>query len=396
MGREEDRERGLKVPLPDGTGYITKYLYSDKDRHGNVRLFYRRNGSKTRLRQEPGTAAFLKEYQFAHAAHEGEELAAEQNQEEPTPDLNTKADPESLRWLIEEYYTSSEFLALAESTREARRRELDNLCKSTIELEDEKGETVDVERGTLPYATMQRRHIKQIRDEKINTPHAANNLLKYIKGVFEWAEDSEYVEESPSRGIKRIRTSGGGHHPWDDEEVLQYMRRHPLGTKAGMALDILLYTGVRRSDGVLLGPDKEVEGGTKLKFTEQKGKGTDKQKDRLIPILPPLRRSIDANTIGIRSYLVTAYGKPFSADGFGNWFKERCKEAGLPHCSAHGLRKAGANFAVRNGATAFDLMAIFGWTSLEVAQRYIEEFNREVQADKAMSLVIPDVIKNEK
>jgi hypothetical protein len=37
--------------------------------------------------------------------------------------------------------------------------------------------------------------------------------------------------------------------------------------------------------------------------------------------------------------LTTQTGKPFSAAGFGNWFRDRCNEAGLPHCSAHGLRK---------------------------------------------------------
>jgi integrase len=40
------------------------------------------------------------------------------------------------------------------------------------------------------------------------------------------------------------------------------------------------------------------------------------------------------------TFLLTETGVPFSAAGFGNWFMDRCNEAGLPHCSAHGLRKA--------------------------------------------------------
>jgi hypothetical protein len=55
---------------------------------------------------------------------------------------------------------------------------------------------------------------------------------------------------------------------------------------------------------------------------------------------------------GDLTFLVTQYGKPFTAAGFGGWFRERCDEAGLPHCTAHGLRKAGATIAADNGYTA--------------------------------------------
>ena len=34
------------------------YLYPDKDRHGNARLFVRRYGRKVRIREGPDTPAF--------------------------------------------------------------------------------------------------------------------------------------------------------------------------------------------------------------------------------------------------------------------------------------------------------------------------------------------------
>lgn len=64
------------------------------------------------------------------------------------------------------------------------------------------------------------------------------------------------------------------------------------------------------------------------------------------------------------TYLVTAFGRPFTANGFGNKFRDWCNEAGLPHCAAHGLRKAGATIASDNGATTSELMAIYGWESI--------------------------------
>jgi integrase len=69
--------------------------------------------------------------------------------------------------------------------------------------------------------------------------------------------------------------------------------------------------------------------------------------------------------------------------------RDRCDEAGLPHCSAHGLRKAGATIAAENGATAPQLTAIFDWETLAVAQKYIDEANRKKKAAQAMPLIVP-------
>jgi integrase len=53
--------------------------------------------------------------------------------------------------------------------------------------------------------------------------------------------------------------------------------------------------------------------------------------------------------------------------GFGNWFRRCCRGVGLPHCSAHGLREAGATIAIENGATEHQLVAIYGWESAKQA-----------------------------
>ena len=76
------------------------------------------------------------------------------------------------------------------------------------------------------------------------------------------------------------------------------------------------------------------------------------------------------------TFLITEYGRPFTAAGFGNWFRDRCNEAGLERCSAHGLRKAAATSLAENGATAHQLMAWFGWRSLKEAERYTRAANQ--------------------
>jgi hypothetical protein len=50
-----------------------------------------------------------------------------------------------------------------------------------------------------------------------------------------------------------------------------------------------------------------------------------------IPVHPELRRIIDATPSKHLTFLVTELGAPFTAAGFGGWFRDRCNEAGLPH-----------------------------------------------------------------
>jgi hypothetical protein len=48
-------------------------------------------------------------------------------------------------------------------------------------------------------------------------------------------------------------------------------------------------------------------------------------------------------------------GKPFTAAGFGNWFREQCNAACLPHCSFHGLRKAASVRLAEAGCTPHEM-----------------------------------------
>ena len=142
-----------------------------------------------------------------------------------------------------------------------------------------------------------------------------------------------------------------------------------------VALDLFLFTGVRRSDIVKLGPQMERNG--KLVFAEMKGRAKN-IKPHELPILPPLRASIDATPSGQLVYLATKFGRAHSAKAFGNWFAKRCREAGLePGLSAHGLRKCGARRCAEAGATEHQLMALFGWSSPKQAAHYTRNANRQ-------------------
>jgi integrase len=188
----------------------------------------------------------------------------------------------------------------------------------------------------------------------------------------------------PGEEVKRVKYATEGFHTWTEEEVRQFEARHPLGTKPRLALAMLMFTGTRRSDIVHLGPANVTDGW--VRFIPRKMRHKRKAVSQK-PWLPVLADIVAASPTGAVTYPQTEYGKPFTADGFGNWFRDRCDEAGLPQCSAHGLHKAGASLAAERGATIHQLMAIFDWSSPTQAKVYTDAADRERLAGDAMSLL---------
>jgi len=113
-----------------------------------------------------------------------------------------------------------------------------------------------------------------------------------------------------------------------------------------------------------------------------------KKKQTVVEYPPFLTEELDQAT-GRMTFLETAFGNPFTENGFGNWFSRRCIEAGLDHHSPHGLRKAGATLAAENGATEAQLMAIFGWSDFKMPSRYTRKASRAVLARSSAHLVKP-------
>ena len=105
-----------------------------------------------------------------------------------------------------------------------------------------------------------------------------------------------------------------------------------------------------------------------------------------IPVLQELRAVLDATPNNHLTFLVAAGGKPFTAAGFGNWFREVCAQAGLPKaCAAHGLRKAASRRLAEAGCTAHQIMAITGHKTLREVTRYTDSVDRRQMAVDAMA-----------
>lgn len=345
-------------------------LTKETTRHGKTVYYYRRGrGARIRLRAEFGTPEFLRLYKLAEQGKvEGESPRKPRVQH---PRAGT------LRDLIVHYYRSPEYRKeLDPRTQKVRRLVLDRLCLAGAE----EGKPCY---GDRPVAQMAARHVRKIRDEMADRPGAANDMLKTLRRVLAYGLESEYpgLKFNPARDVKLFKAPTDGFIPWTLEHVQQFERRHPVGTKARLALALLLYTGQRRSDVVTFGPALLKDGW--LTFTQYKNRNRNPVTLSL-PVVPELRSVIDATeVVGTKTWLVTEYGKPFTANGFGNWFRERCKEAGVPG-RAHGLRKAAASRLAELGCTEKEIMAITGHRTTQEVARYTKSASQRILAASAM------------
>src|SRR6185437_12057124 len=215
----------MRIILRDGSGEMQlRYLSEEPDRHGNVRVYYRRAGRRVRMRSAPGTPEFFDEYRRVAGA-------------KPTPAPARSVDARSFTYLCQQYYRSAEFKRLKQKTR--RRRILDE---------------ISIEHGALPYSEMKARNIRQLRDGRADAPAAANEIVKALRQVFAWAKENELVDSNPARDVPYLPPiNPDGFHVWTAAEIEEYQACHAVGTKPRLAFDLLRYTGVRRSDVVRLG-----------------------------------------------------------------------------------------------------------------------------------------------
>jgi integrase len=372
------------------------YLMADTSRHGKPRLRVRRFGHKVELKETPGTRAFADEYAAALKSLDRYAPA------EGTPDRKVapEAKPWTLGWLAAKYFDSGEFKELDSAKT---RREVIESC--LVEPLQPGGS--DLMRD-VPLSVLSATHIRMLRDRKVNTgtgskggKGAANNRKKYLSTMFSWGVEHEhdgrpFMTSNPARDVKRAKYATDGFHTWTLDEVRRFESVYPVGTRERLALALLLFVGVRRGDLVRLGRQHRgirsipmgdtVAAVDCLQFVPRKMR---KKRVEMTtkPVLSVLSDIIAASPCGDLTYVVTRKGTPFGASSFGNWFRAACDAAGLPQCSAHGLRKAGATIAAEQGATVHQLMAMFDWSTIAQAEAYTRKANQKRLAGAAMPLL---------
>lgn len=351
----------MKTDLP--------YLERDEDRHGNPRVYVRRHGRRIRIKVAEGTADFAVAYSEALKALGARQSAA------PALPTHPKG---TLGWLGAQYFASREFAGIAKDSQRARRSCLEDCFREPLSDDDRDP------MGNCPLRFVSTQKIRRLVDLRADQHGAAANRRKHLSALCAWGVDHDYLSANPARDVRTIKAATGGFYTWSIADVEQFLARFPIGTKPALALALLLFTGARRQDMVTFGRQHVRDGW--IRYVPKKTlyrRRTVSQK----PLLPVLANIIAASPCGSLTFLETARGKPFTPAGFGNWFRDRCNEAGLPLCTAHGLKKAGATLAAENGATASQLMAMFDWSTISQAKVYTDAADRKKLAGEAMGLI---------
>ncbi len=326
-----------------------KYLKVYRDRHGTVRRYFRRRGQKSvLLKGEPGTTEFMRSYQAAF---------------ETKSSNFDGTDAGTFSRIIVDYCRSAAFANLKPSSQKLYRLVLDRIG-------ERHGHRLvrDARRSDA------RKMIEEIGAAK---PAMANITRAVLRLLMQYAVETELRLDNPVSGLKGYRT--GTRHSWTDNELLQFERRWPLGTRERLAFALLLYTGQRAGDIVKMRRSDRSDGMIRV-IQEKTGA------ELSIPMHPELIAAIKAAPAKGVTLIGDAKGRPIKRATLTLLMKKAVELADLPtHCVPHGLRKAMMRRLAESGSSAKEIASISGHRTLKEVERYTAAADQAKLSKAAMA-----------
>jgi len=327
--------------------YVNDYV----DANGHPRFYFRRAGSAlTPLPGLPWSPEFMAAYEQAMKRH----TAAG-----PIVIGESKTTAGTVNAAVVAYYAGA-FKQLAPGTQVGQRALIERFRK---------------ECGDLNLRGLQQAHVQRY-VSSLGSTAVQRNMLRALRHLLKFCTAAGLIGHDPTQGVTRARMkSTGGFFTWEEEHVARFEAQHPVGKMARLALALYLNLGVRKSDVVRIGP-RHIRDGVLSNFLPKKGERTGGRKVS-IKLFEDTKTIIAATPLtGTETYLVNSWGKPFTANGFGNKMRQWCDEAGLPECTSHGLRKLFTIRLVYAGYSAPEIGALTGHKDLREIQTYIDAFDR--------------------
>jgi integrase len=344
------------MPLRKLDPYVSSFI----DRTGKERFRFRR-GKVSVYMPPPGS----KEYKDAYAKAKGEAGVIGRSVEGSVNDL------------VSRLYRTVAFRRVSEGWQQTMRQSIEPFREEYGQDMVADFRPKDIDR------ILEDRFEKRVIDGKIIGGSAsAERLREMLMKLFKLAVKLEMRADNPVEHSDPIKHKGEGFHPWGEEDIDAYRKRWPLGTKARLAMELMLWTGARRSDAHLMPPPKD---GLFVWKAAKTGKTV------AMPVAPQVQEAIDAmpeRSLGDDALIVTEFGKPFSRAGFGNWFGDKCRDAGLIGRSAHGLRKSLTRRAADLNVSQQGLKALGQWENDEEVRIYAGSANRNRMAEEALAAVV--------
>ncbi|MGJ8628099.1 MAG: tyrosine-type recombinase/integrase [Sulfitobacter sp.] len=340
-------------PFPKARAYT--------DARGKTRWRMSVKGIRTDLGAEWGSEEFKNRYDNALVGGKGGMIGASRTKRNSVSDL------------VARFYKSRVYKGWSDSTKATNRAIIEKWRD---------------EYGIYSVATLKKHNIDAMMAAKSDTPAAANNFLKRINQVLDLAVDLKMAPANEARKVKFFEYESEGIYTWTEDDITAYYKCHKPGSVAHDAMTLMLYTAAAKVDAVQMGrfSIKAADDGPRLIYRRQKMRNRKPMRvsirihEDLAPVLDRLTNK--------GTFLETRQGKERSRKGLGGAMRKWCDDAGLPHCTAHGLRKACARRLAEGGASAPQIMAITGHKTLSEVQRYIDAANREDMADDGMAVMV--------
>jgi site-specific recombinase XerD len=362
------------------------------DQRGDRRIRYRRRGFKRvdlpvpkgyKGREADPTDSGLinsREFMAAYLAAGSQPLAELKAGEK-------RAAHGTVEWLCVEYLASPAYTRRPKSMRDRHKRYIEDFRKR---------------RGTHMVAVFEREHLERMFAKMLDQPSKANQWLSAMRDLFDYAIDRKLINHNPADKIEREKakphvledgTSEEGHLTWPLSIVAAARKAFAVGTKMRLTVELINALALRRSDVRRVGPLMTYAGvledgrpATFLKYTQWKNRGR-KPVTVDTPIPADVLAVIKATpTVGLKTWLVNGRGKPFTDQGFTDWFSAEWAKAGLPaEYTPHGLRKRCLTDLAERGMTPHQMQSISGHLTLKELERYTRMADRARAAQAVMA-----------
>jgi len=234
--------------------------------------------------------------------------------------------------------------------------------------------------GHVMVCDITRGDIVALRDSLAEKPGAANNWLKTLSLLFDYAMDLEWIAENPCARVSRLPpVSREGHPAWSEDHIEKFLKHWEPGTTANTLVRLILGTGAARVDVVKLGWQNVH--GERLRYRRQKTAAvSDVVVD--VPLLPDMLDLLSSLPKSKLTFLETVHGRARSPFSVTEDLRRWTAAAGLPPgLGAHGLRKSLARRLAEAGCSETTLMAWLGHESANMARHYCRAFSRARAAD---------------
>jgi integrase len=329
---------------------LPQYVEKNPVRGYTYLSFRRGKGPRIRLPNDPDS----QEFKLAYAAALGGEMA-------PTGPTLKRDAPGTIGALIVDYKKNGTFTALRDTSKTGYTTRL---------------ETIRIEHGHRTVAGLTKERINTfILAPLADRPGAQLDTLKKLRILVQHANGLNWLKGDPTAGIKRPKTKEI--RAWTDAELAAFEARWPIGTKQRTAYELMRNVGTARVDVHAITWAQIDADGVNYKRSKS-GVAVDSD------MSDELRAALNATPREHVTIINTVFGRPHTVDGFSGFLRDAMTAAGLPlDCKPHGLRKTLGREMADADASAHDIMAKLGHTTLKQAENYTREADRKRGARRA-------------